>query len=123
MSTKSDLFREEVRFRLLRLLHEHPEYSQRQVAQALGISLGAVNYCLNALVDRGFVKIGRFTNSQNKLRYAYVLTPAGLAQQAALVAEFLQRKKAEFEIIKAEIEAMQAEIGQLEATEFPDPQI
>ena len=122
MTVKSDLFRAEVRFRLLRLLQERPELSQRQVAEALGVSLGAVNYCLNALVERGFVKMRRFTNSQNKLRYAYVLTPAGLAQQAALVSEFLQRKKAEFEIIKAEIEAMQAELGQLESNESPDPQ-
>ncbi|PJI89787.1 MarR family EPS-associated transcriptional regulator [Sphingomonas koreensis] len=112
MSGKSDQFREDVRFRVLRLLQSHPEYSQRQVAQELGVSLGAVNYCLNALAERGLVKIRRFTNSNNKLGYAYILTPAGVAEKAGLVGAFLQRKRAEFEIIKAEIETMQAELDQ-----------
>ncbi len=110
---KSDQFREDVRFRVLRLLQDHPEYSQRQVAEALGVSLGAVNYCLNALAQRGLVKIRRFSNSSNKLGYAYILTPAGVAEKAALVGAFLQRKRAEFAIIQAEIESMQAELDQL----------
>lgn len=123
MTARSDLFREEVRFRLLRLLQEHPEYSQREVARALGISLGAVNYCLGALVERGHVKIRRFSTSHHKLGYAYILTPAGVAEKASLVSEFLRRKKEEFEIIRAEIEAMQLEVSEADSSELPDPQI
>jgi len=99
-------FREDVRFKVLRMLEGHPEYSQRDIADALGVSLGGVNYCLRALIDKGHVKVANFRQSNNKLRYAYVLTPSGIAERALLTGRFLQRKMKEYEAIKAEIDAL-----------------
>ncbi len=98
--------REDVHFRILHLLEEHPQASQREIAEALGVSLGAVNFCLKALVDKGHLKIANFRASRNKLGYAYVLTPEGIASRAALAVRFIQRKLAEYEAIKAEIELL-----------------
>lgn len=92
---------------MLRFLEEHPDHSQRDISRALGVSLGGVNYCLRALIDKGSVKIENFKTSRNKLGYLYVLTPQGVAERAALTGRFLRRKMAEYEAIKAEIEAMQ----------------
>lgn len=109
-SRRPDL-QEDVRFRVLRLLEETPEMSQRELARAVGISLGAMHYCLNALVEKGFIKLGNFTAARDKRRYAYVLTPHGMAEKAALTGRFLRRKLAEYEALKAEIEALRLETG------------
>lgn len=101
---------EDVRFRVLRLLEENPEISQREIAAAIGISIGGVHYCLNALVDKGMVKLGNFSASQDKRRYAYLLTPKGLAEKAALTSHFLKRKMQEYDALKAEIDALRVEI-------------
>lgn len=85
--------------------------SQRDLAEAAGVSVGGMHYVLNALIDKGFVKLGNFTASEDKRRYAYILTPKGIAQKAALTHRFLKRKRAEYEALRAEIEALQAEIG------------
>lgn len=106
MAERQGRFREDVRFKVLRMLEGHPEYSQRDIADALGVSLGGVNYCLRALVDKGHVKVANFRQSNNKLRYAYVLTPSGIAERALLTGRFLQRKMKEYEAIKAEIDAL-----------------
>lgn len=103
---------EDVRFRVLRMLEERPDLSQRQMAEELGVSLGAVNYCLKALVEKGQVKIRNFRAANNKLRYAYVLTPGGLAEKTRLTGRFLKRKLAEYEALKAEIEAIQESLAQ-----------
>lgn len=103
---------EDVRFRVLRMLEERPDLSQRQMAEELGVSLGAVNYCLKALVEKGQVKIRNFRAANNKLRYAYVLTPGGLAEKTRLTGRFLKRKMAEYEALKAEIEAIQESLAQ-----------
>ncbi|MBN8811840.1 MULTISPECIES: MarR family EPS-associated transcriptional regulator [unclassified Sphingomonas] len=103
---RQDHNREDVRFRVLRLLEEHPEYSQRDIAHALGVSLGSVNYCLGALIEMGHVKLGNFRSSSNKLRYMYVLTPKGISEKVSLTSRFLQRKLAEYEALRAEIEAL-----------------
>ncbi len=95
MAERQGRFREDVRFKVLRMLEGHPEYSQRDIADALGVSLGGVNYCLRALVDKGHVKVANFRQSNNKLRYAYVLTPSGIAERALLTGRFLQRKMKE----------------------------
>lgn len=110
--TARALLQEEVRFRVLRLLQENPELSQRELASALGISLGRVNYLLKALVEKGLVKFGNFSAAKDKRRYAYVLTPRGLAEKAALTGRFLSRKMAEFEALKAEIEALRGELAE-----------
>ena len=81
-----------------------------ELADALGVSLGATNYCLSALIDRGFVKLGNFSTSEDKRRYAYILTPKGLTEKAALTGRFLKRKREEYKALKAEIEALQAEM-------------
>ena len=102
---------EEARFQILRLLYEKPELTQRELGERVGVSLGAVNYCLKALIDRGLVKAGNFTKSTNKLGYAYVLTPAGIAEKTMLTGRFLVAKKAEYEALTAEIEALSREVS------------
>jgi len=93
----------------MRVVEANPAFSQRDIARSLGISLGSVNYCLNALIEVGFVKVRNFRASDNKLRYAYILTPKGAAEKAALTGTFLQRKLQEYEALKVEIEALQHE--------------
>ncbi|SDX67657.1 EPS-associated transcriptional regulator, MarR family [Litoreibacter albidus] len=97
---------EDMHFRILRLLQENPEMSQRDLAKAVGVSVGRMNYVLGALVDKGLVKLGNFTAAKDKRRYAYVLTPQGIAKRAALTRSFLARKMAEYEALREEIEAI-----------------
>lgn len=103
--------RDELRLRVMRLLEQHPELSQRAIARELGVSLGGVNYALKALIDRGYVKAGNFAKSDNKSLYLYLLTPAGLAQKSSLATTFLGRKLQEYEILKEEIELLKREAG------------
>lgn len=100
---------EEVRYRLLKLLEPNPHLSQREVAKELGISLGKVNYCLRALVERGWIKASNFKNSRNKAAYMYLLTPRGIEEKARVTARFLQRKVLEYEALKTEIEQLRHE--------------
>lgn len=100
----------EIRFRILRLLQDNPELSQRELARELGISTGRLHYVLTALIDKGMVKLGRFTKSTDKRRYAYVLTPQGICERASLTTHFLQRKLMEYEALKREIESLQSEL-------------
>jgi EPS-associated MarR family transcriptional regulator len=104
---------EEVRYRLLRYLSDHPEASQRDLAQYLGISLGKVNYCLHALIEHGWVKIRNFKNSRNKAAYAYYLTARGLEQKVAITMQFLQRKIAEHNALTREIDVLRAEVAEV----------
>ena len=101
----------DAQFRILRLLEDQPEASQRDIARSLGVSLGLVNFCLKALADKGCLKVANFRASGSKLRYAYLLTPDGLQEKARLTSGFLQRKVSEYEALKAEIAALQAEAG------------
>jgi len=103
----------ELQFRVLRLLESNPHLSQRNLSKSLGVSLGGVNYCLNALIARGSVKIQNFRNNQNKWVYAYLLTPQGLAEKTALTLVFLKRKMQEYQSLKEEIEALSREVRQL----------
>ena len=102
----------EVHLRLLSLLEQNPAWTQRQLADALGVSLGKTNYCLRALKDKGLVKWGNFSQSPNKLEYMHLLTPKGIAQKMQLTAHFLQRKEREFEELRCEIERLRAELGE-----------
>ncbi|MBW6507611.1 MAG: MarR family EPS-associated transcriptional regulator [Rhodobacteraceae bacterium] len=111
MTPANPEFHEDLRFRVLRLLQDNPEMSQREISAALGVSFGGVNYCLHALAEKGMIKVRNFRASDNKRRYAYVLTPQGIAEKAALTGRFLRRKMAEYEALKAEIEAVRAEAG------------
>ena len=84
--------------------------SQRDLAQSVGVSVGRMNYVINALVDKGLVKLGNFTAAKDKRRYAYVLTPQGIAKRTALTRAFLMRKVAEYEALREEIETLSSEL-------------
>ncbi|MBI5626105.1 MAG: MarR family EPS-associated transcriptional regulator [Nitrosomonadales bacterium] len=98
---------------LLKTLEENPGLSQRDLAKRLGVSLGKVNFCLNALVAKGSIKINNFRNSDNKLAYAYLLTPGGVEQKARMTVQFLKSKVQEYERLRAEIEELQRETEQI----------
>lgn len=99
---------DEIQFQVLRAIEQNPKLTQRELAKALGVSLGKAHYCINALIDKGFVKMGNFSHNQKKLDYAYLLTPRGVKSKAVLTAHFLQRKMAEYEELKREIELTSA---------------
>ena len=99
----------ETRYKLMRLLEANPGMSQREAARTLGVSLGKVNYCLRALMQRGWIKATNFKNSQNKSAYMYLLTPRGVEQKANLTVQFLKRKMLEYETLRVEIEQMRLE--------------
>ncbi len=103
-------FQEEIQFEVLRRLHQTPQVSQRALAKDLGVALGSINFSLQALVEKGWIKMQNFSQSKNKLRYAYMLTPAGVAEKSKLTAEFLRRKVAEYETLQAEIDALKSEL-------------
>jgi len=103
-------FQEEIQFEVLRRLHQTPQVSQRALAKDLGVGLGTINFCFQALVEKGLVKTQNLSQSQNKLRYAYLLTPDGVAEKSKLTAEFLRRKVAEYETLQAEIKALKFEL-------------
>lgn len=107
----------ELQFRILRLLESNPYLSQRELSKSLGVSLGGVNYCLNALVSKGSVKIQNFKNNQNKWVYAYLLTPQGLAEKTALTGAFLKRKMQEYRELKEEIESLSREVSEGQSLE------
>jgi EPS-associated MarR family transcriptional regulator len=101
---------EESYLQVLRLLQANPRVNQRGLADALGISLGKTNYCLKALMSKGLIKVQNFRNSDNKLAYAYLLTPAGILEKANLTARFLKRKVSEYEALNKEIEQLRQEL-------------
>ena len=101
----------ELQFRVLRLLESNPHLSQRELSKSLGVSLGGINYCLNALVAKGSIKIQNFRNNKNKWVYAYLLTQQGLAEKTALTGSFLKRKMQEYQLLKEEIEALSKEVS------------
>ncbi len=101
----------ELQFRVLRLLESNPHLTQRDLSKSLGVSLGGVNYCLNALVAKGLVKIQNFKNNKNKWVYAYLLTPQGIAEKTALTGAFLKQKMWEYKQLKEEIENLSQEIN------------
>jgi EPS-associated MarR family transcriptional regulator len=108
---------DEVRLAIMRILDERSEVSQRELARELGLSLGKTNYCLRALMERGWVKARNFRNNRNKLAYAYVLTPAGLRAKAAATLKFLERKQREFEALQVEIARLRREVAEQAAGE------
>jgi EPS-associated MarR family transcriptional regulator len=99
----------ETHLRVLRLLQANPNLSQRELADQLGVSLGKVNYCMKELAVKGLVKMQNFSNSRNKVGYAYLLTPSGVAAKARLTAEYLRIKVGEYEALKREIAQLRLE--------------
>jgi len=114
MTSKRNKLREDTHFRILRLLQDDPEMTQRELAEIVGISVGGAHYVLSALIEKGFVKLGNFTAAEDKRRYAYVLTPKGISEKVAITQRFLVRKMEEYEALRAEIDELQHEV-ELEA--------
>ncbi|MGC2047891.1 MAG: MarR family EPS-associated transcriptional regulator [Gallionella sp.] len=106
------MFDENTSYGLLKTLEDNPDLSQRDMAKRLGVSLGKVNFCLNALVAKGLLKVNNFRNSDNKLAYAYLLTPHGVEEKARMTVRFLKYKMQEYEQLRAEIEALKREAEQ-----------
>jgi EPS-associated MarR family transcriptional regulator len=100
----------EIHFRVLRVLQHNPQITQRELAEQLGVSLGKINYCLQALIDKGLVKVTNFKNSKRKRAYLYLLTPKGIEAKTKISIKFLRRKMREFESLKEEISHLESEI-------------
>ena len=111
MASRQANQQEDTYYRVLRILNENPDITQRELAQKLELSVSGLNYCLKALVEKGLVKMQNFSSSKNKLGYMYLLTPAGLAEKALLTSRFLKRKMHEYEELKKEIKLVQKEIS------------
>ena len=109
MPAENDLLADETRYRVMRLIEANPEMSQRDVARELGMSLGKVNYCLQALVRKGWIKARNFKNSNNKAAYMYLMTPRGVEEKASLAMRFLSIKMIEYERLREEIEQIRRE--------------
>lgn len=106
MPSRRSQNQEDTYYRILRLLQDDPDMTQREIAAKLGLSASGLNYCLKALIDKGWVKVQNFSRSKNKFGYIYVLTPQGLTEKALLTGRFLKRKIQEYEALKAEIDAL-----------------
>ena len=100
----------ESHLKVLRILETNPQISQRELSEALGVSLGKTNYCLKALLDKGLIKIQNFRNSKNKLAYSYLLTPHGIEQKANMTLRYLQKKTQEYDLLSLEIAELKREI-------------
>ena len=111
MNKKNQTSREETRLRVMRLVDEESNLSQRAIAERLGVSLGSVNYCVKALVARGWIKVDNFRRSDNKLAYAYILTPQGAAARLLQTKIFLRAKLEEYKQLKAEIIRLETEVS------------
>ena len=111
MASRRDEQQAAIRLKVMRLISVNPEMSTRQVADEVGISNGSAYYVLTALVGKGFVKLGNFNNNPRKGQYAYLLTPKGIREKSLLTHSFIERKRQEFEDLRAEIQALEQEAG------------
>ena len=111
MASRRDERAEETRLRVMRLISDNPTMSTREVADAVGVSNGSAYYILTALVEKGFVKLENFKNNPRKGQYAYLLTPKGIREKSLLTHSFIERKREEFEVLRAEIKALEEEAG------------
>lgn len=102
---------DELSIKLFRELEKSSEQSQRVLSQSCGVSLGTIHYCLTALIEKGYVKTRNFRNAQNKLAYAYVLTPSGMRIKKDLTLAFLKRKRAEYDALQKEILKLEKDLG------------
>ena len=103
---------QELSIKLIRELEKAPEQSQRALSESCEVSLGSIHYCLNALIEKGHVKAKNFKNAQNKMAYAYILTPSGISLKKELTIAFLKRKQAEYEALQKEIRALKQDLAQ-----------
>ena len=110
MTTRRQTANDDTLFWTLKVLQENPGVSQRTLAKEVGINVSTINFCLKALVEKGWIKMGNFSKNPDKLSYAYLLTPTGVAEKAVLTRRFLQRKMAEYEKLRDEIEALKLDV-------------
>ena len=111
MTSRRSQLQEDTYFRVLRMLQDNPDVTQREIAEQLGVSTSGLNYCLNALIDKGWVKVQIFSQSKNKFGYIYLLTPQGIVEKAMLTTRFLKRKMAEYDAMKLAIDTLTSEIN------------
>ena len=104
------MINQELEYRALKILEQQPDLTQRQLSEALGVSLGKTNYLLKSLIDVGWIKLDNFQKSDNKWGYAYLLTPTGMTEKAAITLRFLKRKKQEYDDLQLEIAQLQKEV-------------
>ncbi|MBK8397925.1 MAG: MarR family EPS-associated transcriptional regulator [Leptospiraceae bacterium] len=100
---------DDIRHKIFKAIAENPEINQRDLANILGVSLGKTNYCLQALMEKGWIKMQNFKNNKNKLAYTYLLTPTGIEEKAKVTIRYLKRKMEEYEILKHEIDELSKE--------------
>ena len=112
---------QEIRYRLLKYLSENPDATQRQLARDLGVSVGKVNYCLRALVEKGLLKVRNFRNARHKAAYAYLLTAQGIEEKVDVTYAFLRRKLSEYELLSKEIETLSAEVKEIATAAMKSP--
>ena len=113
---------EQAQLRILKIIETEPEISQRRLAEVLGVSLGKTNYLIKALLEKGHIKAGNFLRAEDKLKYAYLLTPEGLRAKLELTRDYLARKEQEYIAMKAEIEAMRNELADHDTQPPTNPQ-
>jgi EPS-associated MarR family transcriptional regulator len=111
MGDKRQALQEDMRFRVLRVLEQRPDISQRELSRLLGVSVGQTHYQLRALAEKGFIKIRNFSTARNKMHYSYLLTTRGVSEKVALTQRFLERKRVEYEALKAEISSLEDEMA------------
>jgi EPS-associated MarR family transcriptional regulator len=118
MTSRRSKIQEDTYFRVMRILQERPDITQQEIVNLVGISTSGLNYCINALIDKGWVKVHNFASSKNKFGYVYLFTPTGIVEKTTLTRKFLLRKLVEYEEIKAEIESLKSEVSRLEYFEI-----
>jgi EPS-associated MarR family transcriptional regulator len=123
MTSRQAKTQEDTYFRVMRLLEENPDLTQRELADRLGVSVGGLNYCLKALISKGWVKMQNFSHSKNKFGYVYILTPRGIAEKSSLASNFLRRKMEEYETLKAEIELLKSELAIVKSHPTSTPKV
>ena len=102
---------QDANFQVLKVLEQNPEFTQRQIAKAIGLSLGKTNYILHALMEKGFLKVGRFLKAKNKLtKVVYILTPAGVSLRMDLAKDYVKRKTVEYDALNAELQNLRQQI-------------
>ena len=101
----------DIHFKLLDILEKNPELSQRLLSRELGISLGSINYCIRALVEKGQVKVHNFKKNSNKIGYVYLLTPQGISEKISMTKEFLRKRIKEYDQLQKEIRQLKNDIS------------
>ena len=108
--------KEDIHLDLLRKLEVNPEYTQRELSQEMGVSLGKINYCMKKLIEKGWVKLSNFSNNPNKVNYIYLLTPQGIEQKGRLTISFLKIKMEEYRMLKDEISKLKKDTKKLKSS-------